>query len=96
LISAPPAGQTVTPQQRLIFAKEFGDRFRSKFGDAQVTTRGEAGKTLVIECLQISRRFAEQMIANKVAIQDLREMGFKRLILTDGNKSNWDSNFRGF
>jgi hypothetical protein len=89
-VSGPPTGQTVTADQRSNFAKAFGDRFSAKFGDAKVSTQGPDGKSLVITWTNVEKPFARQMAANEEIVKGLREMGFKRLILTDGSRSNWD------
>jgi hypothetical protein len=89
-VSGPPLGQGVSAVQRLKFARSFGDRFRAKFGDSDISTSGEAGKTLVIKWINVSRPFASKFAANEEIVKDLREMGFKRIILTDGYRSNWD------
>ena len=89
-VSGPPAGQNVTVNQRAYFAKDFGDRFRAKFGESEVWAQGMDDKTLVIKWIHVSRPYAAEFVASEEIVKDLREMGFKRLILTDGNKSNWD------
>jgi hypothetical protein len=89
-VSGSPAGQTVTFDQRANFAKSFGDLFRAKFGESKISIQGGDGKSLVITWINVDKPFARQMAANESILKDLREMGFKRLILTNGNKSNWD------
>ena len=89
-VSGPPTGQTVTADQRANFAKSFGDRFRAKFGESKILIQGTDGKSLVITWINVGKPFARQMAANEEIVKGLREMGFKRLILTDGNGSNWD------
>jgi len=89
-VSGAPIGQTVTVNQRAYFAKDFGDRFRAKFGESEVWAKGMDGKTLVIKWIKVSRQFAAEFVASEEIVKTLREMGFKRLILTDGSRSNWD------
>ena len=89
-VSGAPIGQAVTVNQRAYFAKDFGDRFRAQFGESEVWAKGMDGKTLVIKWINVSRPFAAEFVASEEIVKDLREMGFKRLILTDGHRSNWD------
>ncbi len=69
----------MTTDQRAIFAKSFGDRFRAKFGEAKISAQGAGGKSLVITWINVDKPFARQMAANEEIVKGLREMGFKSL-----------------
>lgn len=57
--------------------------------NATVTTTGDFHTTILIQGNMVNDSLVHGMKDNNVVIQDLREMGFKRLILTDG-KVSWD------
>ncbi len=57
--------------------------------NATVTTTGDFHTTILIQGNMVNDSFVHGMKDNNVVIQDLREMGFKRLIMTDG-KVSWD------
>ena len=83
-----PAARTVLPEQRRMFAQEFGQRFRVKHPDALVSTSKDLSTSLLIRGDMVDEPFAEALKDNAGIIGDLRELGFKRLIMTDG-KSAW-------
>ncbi len=85
-----PVGQKVTAAQRVNFAKSFEKRLNAKSDSAQVLTKGDSDKTLVIKWPAINREFAQRMANHAGMVKDFREMGFKRMVLTDGKKSIWD------
>lgn len=89
-VSGPSMGQSVTVEQRIKFTNHFGERFKAKFGECGIRNLGADAKVLEIQWVNVSRPFAEQMAGNNEIIASMREMGFKRLILTDGNTAKWD------
>jgi hypothetical protein len=89
-----PIGQSVSSEKRQVFSKTFGKSLQSKFKDASVSIQGEAGTTLKITWQAVNKPFAVGMANNKDVITDLREMGFKRLIMTDGDKTTWEVDLR--
>lgn len=91
-VSAPiaPAGQNVTLEQRVKFAKHLGEQFQRKYPDGSVTAEGSGGTTLKLQWTGVDRPLASSFVKNEGMITDLREMGFKRLIVTDGYRSTWN------
>ena len=87
----PPAGKSLLPEQK--FTLEFEKKFKDKGMNATVTTTGDFHTTILIQGNMVNDSFVHGMKDNNVVIQDLREMGFKRLIMTDG-KVSWDINLR--
>jgi hypothetical protein len=85
-----PVGLKVTTAQRINFAKSFEKRLKARGDNAQVVTQGDANKTLVIKWSSLNRAFAREMADNAKMVTDLREMGFKRMLLMDGKKYAWD------
>jgi hypothetical protein len=86
--SSAPAGYKVLPEQRRVFALEFGEKFKAKYPDAAVSTSKDLHTSLLIRGGMINEPFALAMKDNTGIIGDMREMGFKRLIMTDG-KTAW-------
>ncbi|MGD0845443.1 MAG: hypothetical protein ABSA06_13915 [Geobacteraceae bacterium] len=85
----PPTGKSLLPEQRRKFTLEFEKKFKGKGMNATVTTTGDFHTTILIQGNIVNDSFVHGMKDNNVVIKDLREMGFKRLILTDG-KVSWD------
>ncbi len=77
------------PEQRRKFTLEFEKKFKDKGMNATVTTTGDFHTTILIQGNMVNDSLVHGMKDNNLVIQDLREMGFKRLILTDG-KVSWD------
>jgi hypothetical protein len=86
---SPATGQNVLPEQRIIFATGFEKMFHDKGMDAKVTTNGDKQTIVTISGPIVIAPIVHKMKDNVDAIQDLREMGFKHLIMTDG-KASWD------
>jgi len=85
----PPAGKSLLPEQRRKFSLEFEKKFKDKDMNATVTTTGDYHTTILIQGNIVNESLVFGMKDNNVAIQDLREMGFKHLIMSDGN-ATWD------
>jgi hypothetical protein len=84
-----PTGQTVTTIQRLIFAKELQRKFRDKWWLASFDLKGSDGKIMNIYWESINRSLVKQFVSRVDLIQDIREMGFKKLVLKNG-KQQWE------
>jgi len=56
---------------------------------ASLDLEGEDGNILKIYWESINPPFVRQMLKSTELIQDIREMGFKRLVLNNG-KEKWD------
>lgn len=82
-------GQTVLPEQRIKFAKDFEKQFHDKGIDATVTAHGDQQRILTITGKVVNEPSVHRMKDNVDAIQDLRENGFKHLVMTDGT-ATWD------
>jgi hypothetical protein len=82
-------GKSLLPEQRRKFALDFGKTFQNKGMDATVTTTGDFHTTILIQGKVVNDLSVHRMIDNVDAIQDLRENGFKHLVMTNG-KVTWD------
>jgi hypothetical protein len=87
--STSPAGQSVLPEQRRKFALEFEKQFTGKGMKATVTTTGAFHTSVVVRGSVVNEPLVLGMKESKEAVRDLRDMGFKHLIMTDGTTS-WD------
>jgi hypothetical protein len=85
-----PVGLKVPAVQRINFAKSFEKRLIARGDKAHVVTKGDSDKILVIKWPELSRPFVQGITNNARMVKDLRELGFKRIMLTDGKKSAWD------
>lgn len=85
-----PRGQEVSAEQRQRFDVNFQEKFAKKFQGSNVNLEGDGNTTLRIEWPGVDRSFAATIIEEEEIIRDLRDMGFKRLIISDGHKSTWD------
>ena len=87
--SSPPIGQSILPEHRIKFAKGFEKMFHDNDMDAKVTTNGDKQTIITISGPVVIEPIVNKMKDNVDVIKDLREMGFKHLIMTDG-KISWD------
>jgi hypothetical protein len=86
---SPAIGDSVLFDQRINFAKDFEKQFHDKGIDAIVISNGVRQSILSISGKVVNVPSVYRMKDNVDAIKDLRENGFKHLIMTDG-KVNWD------
>jgi hypothetical protein len=82
--SSPATGQSVLFDQRIKFAKDFEKQFHDKGIDAIVISNGVRQSILSISGKVVNEPSVYRMKDNVDAIKDLRENGFKHLIMTDG------------
>jgi hypothetical protein len=87
--SSPAIGQNVLFDQRIKFAKDFEKQFHDKGMDATVSTNGVQQRIVTISGKVVNEPSVYRLKDNVYTIQDLRKMGFKHLIMTDG-KISWD------
>jgi hypothetical protein len=85
----PPAGKILLPEQRRKFALDFEKKFKAKGFNATVTTTGDFHTTILFQGNEVDGPSVQGMKDNVYTIQDLRGMGFKHLIMTNG-KLSWD------
>lgn len=85
-----PRGQEVSAERRQRFGLNFQEKFAKKFQGSKVNLEGDGNKTLRIEWSGVDRSFAATITEAEEIIRDLRDMGFKRLVISDGHKSTWD------
>jgi hypothetical protein len=84
----PPAGKSLLPEQRRSFALGMGKKFKSQGRDATITTTGDFHTSMLMKGTMVNEQFVVQM-KDSGAINEMRNMGFKHLIMTDG-KITWD------
>ena len=82
-------GQTKTLKNRMIFVAVLEKSFHKKGWLASLDLEGENGNILKIYWESINRPFVMQMLKATGPVQDIREMGFKRLVMNNG-KQEWD------
>ena len=76
-------------QQRIQIAKTMERNMLDKGFDAYVTTQGPQNETLKIKFILISRPFVHQMCNDGETMGNFRNVGFKKIIFTDGYDSTW-------
>jgi hypothetical protein len=81
-----PIGQRKTQKQRMIFAASLEKSFHKRGWPATIDTEGEDGKTLKIYWAELNFSMAEQMVKHQQIVSDIREMGFKQLVLKNDNE----------
>lgn len=87
--NSPAIGHGVLPEQRIKFAKDFEKQFHDKGMDATVTTNGDQQNIITITGKVVNEPSVHRMKESVDAIQDLRENGFKHLVMNNGNEC-WD------
>jgi hypothetical protein len=73
----------------MIFVVGLEKSFHKRGWPASLDLEGVDGKTIKVYWEQIKLPFVKQLVKNQEVIADMREMGFKHLIMTDG-KLVWD------
>jgi hypothetical protein len=88
-VSSGPSGQDKTLKNRMVFLVTLEKAFHKKGWLASFNIEGDDGKTIKIYWEQLKLPFVKHLVGNHDIIADLREMGFKFLIMTDG-KTTWN------
>jgi hypothetical protein len=86
-----PMGQGVLPEQRRAFALKYQNI--ANYKDAIFTTTGDFHTTFSIQTNLINSNKVRSMISIEEPFSDLREIGFKHLIMSNG-KEAWDVDLR--
>lgn len=87
--TTPPQGSNYLPEQRRKYALDYEKKLKAAYRDVTITTTGDFHKTLLMKGDVINEQFALQMKDTVEAIKEFRDMGFKRLVMTDG-RTAWD------
>lgn len=74
---------------RLLYAPIIENDFLDKGHDVTVKVEGKDATTLKIKWILVSRVFAHQISKDQQLIKTWRDMGFRKVILTDGYRSKW-------
>jgi hypothetical protein len=88
-VTSSPTGQNRTLKERMIFVTDLEKKFHKKGWIAKIDIEGENGKTLKVYWEQLDLPFVRQWVQSQDIIADIREMGFKRLLMGNG-KDEWD------
>jgi len=84
--------RTLIIQQRKKFAEQYESALLDKGLDVHATVVGGAAETLKIKWVLISRPLVHKLTNDSDFISKLRNLGFKKLILSDGYDSSWSVN----
>ncbi|QSV44915.1 hypothetical protein [Geobacter benzoatilyticus] len=71
------------------FAKEYERQLLDKGMDAYVSTQGKESSTLKIKWVLVSRPLVHKMINDENVVENLRSLGFTKLVMSDGYDSSW-------
>ncbi len=71
----------------MIFAVSLEKSFRKRGWAASMDIAGEDGKTLKVYWPELNLPYVKQMVNHQQIITDIREMGFKRLVLRNNDKT---------
>lgn len=88
-VTSGPTGQTKTLKQRMIFMVSLEKAFHSKGWPASFDLQGEDGKIITVYWEQLNRSLVQQIAKSQDIVADMREMGFKRLVMRSAKKT-WD------
>ena len=88
-VTTGPTGQNRTLKERIIFMVGLEKALHKKGWPASLDMEGEGGKTIKVYWEQLNLPMARKIVKSKDIIPDLRDMGFKRLVLRNG-KQEWD------
>ena len=81
----PPTGKNFLPEQRRKFALQLEKKVKDKGMNATVTTTGDFHTAIVLQGEEVNGSLVRLTVGNNDMIQDMRDMGFKTLIMTDGS-----------
>ena len=87
--SSPAIGQSVLFDQRIKFAKDYEKQFHDHGMDAIVISKGVRQMILAISGKMVNEPSVYRMKDNVYTIRDLRAVGFKHLVMSDGD-TTWD------
>ncbi|GLI37559.1 hypothetical protein KI811_07965 [Geobacter hydrogenophilus] len=90
LTDTTPRGQGVSAEKRQRFCLNFKEKFSRKFQGSKVDVEGDGNRIFRIGWSGVDRSFAASITETAEIIKDLRDMGFKYLIISDGHKSTWN------
>jgi len=76
--------------QRQNFADAYERQLLDQGMDVYVSALGKTKQTLKVKWVLVSRPLVYKMINNPEFISKLREMGFKKLVMTDGYNDTWN------
>jgi hypothetical protein len=88
-VTSGPTGQTKTLKQRMIFMVNLEKAFHRKGWPASFDLQGEDGKIITVYWEQLNRPLVQQIAKSQDTVADMREMGFKRLVMRSAKKT-WD------
>lgn len=92
-VNSGPVGQSKTLKERMIFLVSIERAFHKKGWLASFGLEGEDGKTITAHWERFNKEFARQIAESQDIVTNLREMGFKQLIMRNG-KQDWNINLR--
>lgn len=72
------------------FADEYERNLLDEGMDVHVATLGKTHTTLQIKWILVNRPIIYKMINDETAMGNLRNLGFKKLVMTDGYDSTWN------
>ena len=81
----PPKGTNFLPEQRRKFALQLEKKVKDKGMNATFTTTGDFHTTILMQGDEVNGSLVRLTVGNNDMIQDMRDMGFKTLIMTDGS-----------
>jgi hypothetical protein len=83
--------EKVMIQQRKDFAKKYEMSLLDKGMDTAVSTLGKNYSILQIKWVLMNRPLVYKFINDEAAMSNLKKMGFKRIVFTDGYNKTWTS-----
>lgn len=79
---------------RKLFAKNYEQQLLSKGMDVYATVHGKENTTLKIKWILVSRPLVHKMINEGGTVDNLKNMGFTKLVMTDGYDDTWNIDLR--
>jgi hypothetical protein len=80
--------------QRKQFAKNYERQLLDKGMDVYATTHGRENTTLKIKWILVSRPVVHKLINDGDMVENLRNRGFTKLVMTDGYNGDWNIDLR--
>jgi hypothetical protein len=82
-----------TAAERRMFARNLEYRLLDRGMNVTVTTQGSNATTLRLEYILVSKVLVHQLEKDGSLLEEIRQQGFRRFVLTDGYDETWTWNF---
>lgn len=92
-VTSGPVGQNRTLEERMTFVAKLEKSFHARGWPASIDLEGEEGKVLKVYWEKLDPPMVRQLVKSQEIVADIREFGFKSMVLRS-DKKIWDINLK--